>query len=237
MHDPSGRDVDLISTLSHELRTPLQAIVGFCELGLAHAGRPAQDTALFTEIHASAGRMLRLVNDLLDASRLGAEALDLEVAELRPLIASVASELRPLIDDKQLALTLALGDEPLPGRVEPERLQQVVRNLLANAIRLSPPGAAVTLAAERVDGEIRITLRDHGPGIPPAELETIFDPFVRSSRTRAERAGTGLGLAICRQIVRAHGGRIHASNADGGGAQFHVALPAVHGSDASLPSS
>jgi PAS domain S-box-containing protein len=104
------------------------------------------------------------------------------------------------------------------------RFQQVVRNVLANAIKFSPPGAAIDLLGEATaEGDIHIAVRDQGPGIPPAELDKIFEAFVQSSKTKDGSGGTGLGLAICRKIVEAHGGRIRAeNNADGGGSRFHI---------------
>jgi signal transduction histidine kinase len=108
------------------------------------------------------------------------------------------------------------------------RMQQVVRNVLANAIRFAPAGSRIEIQARQGHaGGAWLAVRDQGPGIPPDELDTIFDAFVQSSRTRDGSGGTGLGLTICRKIMRAHGGRIEAANADGGGAIISLWLPAT----------
>jgi hypothetical protein len=104
----------------------------------------------------------------------------------------------------------------------------VVRNVLANAIRFAPPGSCIEIQARTGhEGGAWLAVRDHGPGIPNDELDTIFEAFVQSSRTRDGSGGTGLGLTICRKIMRAHGGRIEAANADGGGALISLWLPAA----------
>jgi signal transduction histidine kinase len=105
-------------------------------------------------------------------------------------------------------------------------LQQVVRNTLANAVKFAPEGSKIVLDATLDDdGGAHISVRDHGPGIPPKELEKIFEAFVQSSKTKDGSGGTGLGLAICRKIVSAHGGSIHAENMPDGGSRFHIQLP------------
>jgi len=108
-------------------------------------------------------------------------------------------------------------------------MQQVIRNVLANAIRFAPDGSSLEIGLrEGAAGGALMVVRDHGPGIPPDELDAIFEAFVQSSRTRDGSGGTGLGLTICRKIMRAHGGRIEAANADGGGAAFSLWLPPLH---------
>jgi len=119
--------------------------------------------------------------------------------------------------------------DPHPARINVFRFQQVLRNVLANAIRFSPADATVDVHWSRgADGGVQVSVADRGPGIPAGELDAIFDAFVQSSRTKDGAGGTGLGLAICRRIMAAHGGRIWARNADsgeGGGAVFHIELP------------
>ena len=111
-------------------------------------------------------------------------------------------------------------------RISGNNLRVVLRNLLANALRFAPPGSAIELHGQDLGADgVALQVRDHGPGIPPTELESIFNPFVQSSRTRDGSGGTGLGLTICRKIVDAHGGRVHAVNADDGGAVMVIQLP------------
>ncbi len=220
---------EFIANVSHELRTPLQAIIGFSELGL-HRGRAHEKLAgMFGDIHAAGHRMLELVNNLLDVAKIESAvgSIHLERADLRGLVHELLRELEPLLRSRALAVDLDMPAYPLVAKVDPLRMQQVLRNVLANAIKFSPPGSRILLRGDFNDaGEPQLSVRDHGPGIPEAELEHIFEAFAQSSRTKDGSGGTGLGLAICRTIVAAHGGRIHAENAPGGGAVFHIVLPA-----------
>lgn len=226
---------EFIANVSHELRTPLQSILGFSEIGaLRAAPREPRLVEMFAEVQRAGQRMLGLVNDLLDLSKIesSADKLEPERLDLHPLTAEIARELAPLIDARRLTLDLAVGREPLVVVADPQRLQQVMRNLLANAIKFSPEGTAIRLdAGHDGDGSVRIDVCDRGPGIPPAELESVFEAFVQSSATKDGAGGTGLGLAICRRIVDAHGGRIWAANREGGGAVISLTLPAAHFGD------
>jgi PAS domain S-box-containing protein len=220
---------EFIANVSHELRTPLQAIIGFSELGM-HRGRAHEKLAgMFGDIHAAGHRMLELVNNLLDVAKIESAvgSIHLERADLRGLVHELLRELEPLLRSRAQAVDLALPDHPLVAKVDPLRLQQVLRNVLANAMKFSPAGSRIRLEGDYNEaGEPHLCVRDHGPGIPEAELESIFEAFAQSSRTKDGSGGTGLGLAICRTIVAAHGGRIWARNAPDGGAAFHIVLPA-----------
>jgi hypothetical protein len=219
---------DFIATMSHELRTPLQAITGFSDLGKFFAQDDARYLAMFTDIHDGGMRMLRLVNGLLDISKIdgSAESMTLRPGDLAALAAAVVRELRPLADRRALRVQLP---EPLPrlaADIDEFRIQQVFRNLLANATRFAPEGSAIEIGCADHGAEgVALWVRDHGPGIPPDELESIFDAFVQSSRTRDGSGGTGLGLTISRKIMQAHGGQLSAANAEGGGAVFILRLP------------
>jgi PAS domain S-box-containing protein len=218
-----------IATVSHELRTPLQTINGFSDLGRVFAAPHPELQALFGEIHAGGLRMLKLVNGLLDVSKIDGTlgSMDLKPADVVALTAEVSRELATLAAERALRITLPPALPRLLADVDSFRLQQVLRNVLANAIRFAPAGSAIELGfAQWPDAGTDITVRDHGPGIPPAELEAIFEPFVQSSRTRDGSGGTGLGLAISRKIMAAHGGTLAADNADGGGALMRIHLPA-----------
>lgn len=220
---------EFIANISHELRTPLQSIIGFSELGQVRGSSNPKLAGMFQDIHEAGQRMLALVNDLLDVSKIESTVgtFHLERADVRVLVREVARELEPLLTAKRLHLALDLCEAPLISKVDPMRFQQVVRNVLANAVRFSPADGTIELSGD-IDGEhlVHLAIRDHGPGIPPAELEKIFEAFVQSSKTKDGSGGTGLGLAICRKIVEAHGGRIGADNAPGGGSVFHIRLPA-----------
>ena len=219
---------EFVANMSHELRTPLQSIMGFAELGsLRSRGNPAM-ADMFNDIHAAGQRMLALVNDLLDVAKLDSAVgtIHLERTDLRSLIRPVVRELEPQQQHKLIDLRLELDDAPLIAKADPVRFQQVVRNVLANAIKFSPIGGRIDVQG-RIDGQgdICIAFSDQGPGIPPQELDKIFQPFVQSSKTKDGSGGTGLGLAICRKIIDAMDGTIVAGNGPAGGAIFTIILP------------
>ena len=189
----------------------------------------SQDMAeIFDDVHRAGQRMLGLVNDLLDLSKIerGIEPLQPERVDLRPLAQEVVRELVPLLAARRLEMDAQLGSGHLVVLGDPLRLQQLLRNLLANAIRFSPEGSRIDLTArDDVPGQVRVDVADRGPGIPPDELESVFEAFVQSSATKNAAGGTGLGLAICRRIAQAHGGSIWAANREGGGTMISLVLP------------
>jgi len=227
--DASKAKSEFIANISHELRTPLQSIIGFSELGTLRGREQPRLAAMFHDIHSAGQRMLALVNDLLDVAKIESTVgtIHLERTDLRGLVREVLHELDPLLATRRLQVALHLPEYPLRAKVDPLRFQQLLRNVLANAIKFSPEGGHIDVDAEHTaDDELHIAVSDGGRGIPPAELESIFEAFVQSSSTKDGSGGTGLGLAICRKIVDAHGGRIHAKNRATGGAIFHIYLPA-----------
>ncbi len=229
---------EFIATISHELRTPLQSIIGFSELGRHFAAGHVQFETMFDDIHAGGHRMLTLVNALLDISKLDASS-DFATApgDLAALAAAVVHELSPQLAARQLTVRWPAHSVVLPVRVNAFRMQQVLRNVLANAVRFAREDSCIEIemgsdASVVANGqaeapEVWLSVRDHGVGIPDDELQSVFEPFVQSSRTRDGSGGTGLGLAICRRIMQAHGGRIEASHAEGGGAVLTLRMPAA----------
>jgi len=237
--EASSAKSEFIANISHELRTPLQSILGFSELGMVRGREQPKLAMMFNDINVSGQRMLALVNDLLDVSKIESAVgtFDLERCDLRHLIEAVQQELDPLLARRSLWLSGQLSTEPLVARVDPLRFQQVIRNVLANAVKFSPEGGEIVVTAGITPTqEIHIAIADRGPGIPPDEVDKIFEAFVQSTSTKNGAGGTGLGLAICRKIVDIHGGRIHAENRDGGGACFHIHLPGRTTGDAPAPS-
>ena len=220
---------EFIANISHELRTPLQSIVGFSELGAVRATDNPRWQELFKDIHAGGQRMLTLVNELLDLSKAGdmSASLDIRPHDLLLITSGVGKELWPLASKRSVQIRITHGSDPLIADVDAFRIQQVIRNVLANALRFAPPDSQIDIDCRKLpDVGSEIVIRDYGPGIPAAELETIFDPFVQSSLTRDGSGGTGLGLTISRKIMNAHGGSITAENAQGGGAKMTLRLPA-----------
>jgi PAS domain S-box-containing protein len=219
---------EFVANMSHELRTPLQSILGFSELGVLRGKDTPRLAGMFGDIHSAGSHMLALVNDLLDVAKIESTVgtFHLERLDLRGVIRPLARELEPLLAKHQLHLDVRFSEEPLVAKADPIRFRQAVRNVVANAIRFSPPGSAIELSGQ-VDsyGQIHIVIRDHGPGIPEGELESIFEAFVQSSKTKDGSGGTGLGLAICRKILEAMGGKIYARNPSQGGAAFHILMP------------
>lgn len=243
----SAAKSEFLANMSHELRTPMHAILSFAHLG-QNRSHEERIRTYFHHVGQSAERLLALINDLLDLSKLEAGAIDLKpvLTVLDELLRRAVAQLEPLWASKGLKVDI-VGDSALQAEVDPQRLEQVLLNLLANAIKFSPQGSRITLALAldelpygRRAGDIgtqaaaRIEVCDEGVGIPPGEEERIFDKFVQSSLTRTGAGGTGLGLSICREIVGRHRGRITASNRPGGGACFTLMLPVAsnHGNSA-----
>jgi len=219
---------EFIATISHELRTPLQSVIGFSELGFTRARNEPRWQEMFGDILRGGQRMLALVNGLLDISKFGDMATDLRLQphDLIGLARDVAKELAPLLAKRDLRIAFMHAAPSLIAHVDEFRIQQVMRNVLANALRYAPEGSAIDLVfTDAGQAGLSLAIRDHGPGIPPAELDSIFEPFVQSTRTADGSGGTGLGLTICRKIMQAHGGDIRASNAPDGGAVMTLSLP------------
>jgi len=226
---------EFMANVSHELRTPLQSILGFAELGVRRAKTHEGLAGMFDDIHRAGKRMLALVNDLLDLARTESHEMSMsfEFLDIRGLVREVCREVRPLADARTLTLALDLPREPLVAGADALRFQQVVRNVLANAIRFSPLSVQIdiTLLQDQIGG-VLLTVADRGPSVPEDELERIFDAFIQSSRTKDGSGGTGLGLAISRRIMQAHGGTITAGLREGGGSVFRIWLP---GRDTPVP--
>lgn len=234
---------EFLANMSHELRTPLHAILSFAQLGQSKAKSTPPDKleGYFDKVHMAGNRLLTMVNNLLDLSKLEAGKMVVNVAprDLGELVREVAQELEPLADKRDLVLDLPPAGERYLAHVDGARMVQVIRNLLSNSIKFSHPRGtiSVSIAAASMqrgrrasDRDVsipawRLEVADRGVGIPDDELESIFDKFVQSSKTRTGAGGTGLGLAICREIVEAHRGNIRAYNSPLGGAVLEVLLP------------
>jgi signal transduction histidine kinase/ActR/RegA family two-component response regulator len=223
-----GKD-RFLAVLSHELRTPLNAILGWTKLlRTGHFSESERERAIAV-IERNALLQAQLVADLLDVSRITAGKMEIErtavdlVLVVRQAIDGVAAD----VESKQLLLVTELEDSAGEVLGEARRLQQIVSNLLLNAIKFTPQGGQIAVRLERHDTRARLTIRDTGVGIEPALLARIFDPFEQGDTTTTRRhQGLGLGLAIVRQLVALHGGSIRAeSGGPGQGATFIVDLP------------
>lgn len=226
---------DFLANMSHELRTPLHGILSFSEFGLRKIGALSQEKThyYFQMIHESGERLLTLLNEVLDLSKLESGRMAFEFREF-----ALPETTRKLVEhahlqmaSKSIAVTIRDAEMCASVCADELRIEQVVRNILSNAIKFSPIGGEILIeyaSTTREDGSyVQMQIRDQGPGIPPEEIERIFDKFYQSTKTASGAGGSGLGLAICREIVSAHRGRIWAENAEGGGSLFCLELPCI----------
>jgi PAS domain S-box-containing protein len=222
---------DMMGIVSHDLRNPANAIKMLARsITEGEAGRslPADVRERIEVIQEAAQQIDALIQDLLDITRLEAGRLvvSLREVELGALVARSVDGLRPLADAGGVTLTMSLPNDLPPLRVDPDRVIQLLSNVIGNAVKFTPAGGSVTLSARMDDSEAEITVRDTGEGIPAAQLPRVFDRFYQASLTsRAPRHGAGLGLPIARGIVEAHGGRIWIESPPGAGTTVHFTLP------------
>lgn len=239
---------EFLANMSHELRTPLHAILSFAQLGQTKGTQvsPEKVTGYFSKIHSAGSRLLGLVNNLLDLSKLEAGKMALNVSRLNlvTLVQEVADELEALASLRDLRFDLPSPKAVVMVSIDPVRFGQVMHNLLSNAIKFSLSGGTIQVditeatlsSGRRVDDPVvqvpawRIAVIDEGIGIPDEELDTVFDKFVQSSKTSTGAGGTGLGLTIAKEIVEAHQGQIRAYNRGdahegSAGVVFEVLIP------------
>ncbi len=221
---------DLLGDVSHELRTPLTAIKGSMEA--LEDGVLAAEPATFQRIQAEADRLQRLVDDLQELSRMeaGAYVLDRQPLAVDTLVQMARERVAPVYQQKRITLTAEVAPRLPPVFGDPDRLLQVLLNLLNNAAQYTPAGGAVCVEAKLVGHEVLMLVADNGVGISAEHIPHLFTRFYRVDKSRSRQAGggSGIGLAIARHLVEAHGGRIWAeSEGEGKGSTFTVALP-VH---------
>ncbi len=219
---------DFVANVSHELRTPLTAIRGYVEALLDEPAGPA-DRARFLEIVARhVSRMERLVKDLLRLASLDArqEPVESSPCAVQALIAGAVADLAPQIGGRRHDVAIDVDPAVETIRTDPAKLQDVLRNLIENAVNYSPEGRRILIAARPDGAGVAVTVSDEGPGIPEPDLERIFERFYRVDKARSrESGGTGLGLSIVKHLVDLLGGRVTAANRPAGGAVFTVSLP------------
>jgi signal transduction histidine kinase/CheY-like chemotaxis protein len=220
---------EFLATLSHELRTPLNAILGWTTMLREGHVQPRHVMRALDTIHRNAAAQVQIVNDLLDVSRIvrGNLQLSPKLLSIGPLVTLAIESIRPTADAKGVALTSLLPSEAVAVWGDQDRLQQVLWNVLSNAVKFTPTGGRVEVIVETNDAEASIRVSDTGAGIPADFLPHVFERFRQAdgSSTRAH-GGLGLGLAIVRHLVELHGGRLTAdSEGEGQGATFTVFLP------------
>ena len=225
------RSRDFLADVSHELRTPIAALLTFNELLTERAGNDPQARAEFLESsRVQLERLDWLAQNLLELSKLdsGLVLLDLRPDDLRAAVESAVEQAGPAARRRDVRLALSLPEAPIRLRHDPQRIGQVVTNLVGNAIKFTEPGGEVTITARSTDdGGAIIEVADTGVGIVPAEMPRIFDRFYRGSLANEARgSGSGLGLAIVRSIVDMHRGSVEVTSRLGAGTTFRVVLPA-----------
>jgi signal transduction histidine kinase len=224
---------ELLADLAHELRNPLATIDGYLE-GVADQVMPADQQTLQV-LQAETARLRRLVDDLNAVSRAEERQLDLHLIRCQPdkLLDAAVRAVQPAYTAKDVTLTTRIDPHLPQVRADPDRIGEVLANLLANALRHTPPGGRVEVAATTIpEGLVQLSVTDSGEGIPPEQLERIFERFYRVDPARTHThggGGSGIGLTISRAIVNAHGGQIRAhSQGPGHGARFTITLPTRH---------
>lgn len=230
---------EFLATLSHELRTPLNAILGWAQLLRSKLPNPDHLEQGLETIDRNARAQTRLIEDLLDISRVisGKMRLDVQRVDLQTVISAAIESVRPAAENKNVRLLQIIDPKAGPITGDPARLQQVIWNLLTNAVKFTPKGGSVQVFLQRINSHVEITVADTGQGIPPEFLPRLFTRFAQAdSSTTRQHTGLGLGLAIVRHLVELHGGRVHASSpGEGKGATFTVALPLAAVYDSRVP--
>jgi two-component system sensor histidine kinase BaeS len=217
-----GLERQFLMSVSHDLRTPLTSIRGFAEA--ITDGTAAEPARAARVISSEAGRLERLVGDLLDLAKLDARrfSFDLRPVDVCEVVADTAAGFERAAADASVGLEVDVPDHPLIASVDPDRLAQVVANLVENALKFASSHIDVTARAEG-DG-VLIAVTDDGPGIPVDDVPHVFERLYQSDRTPARQVGSGLGLAIVAELVDAMGGRVGAEPVAGGGTRLAVRL-------------
>jgi signal transduction histidine kinase len=215
--------------MSHELRTPLNAIIGFSQVLRAEMFGPvnAKQAEYLDDIVSSGNHLLSLISDVLDLSKVEAGQFELEVAQfsLRDALERGVVMVRERATRDGVRVVLVASPEVDVVEGDERRIRQVIFNLLSNAVKFTPAGGAVDVSTAKVNGEVRVSVTDTGPGIATEDFERIFDEFQQTDAGIEQGEGTGLGLALSKRLVELHGGRIWVGSEPGKGSTFVFTLP------------
>ncbi|NDF11949.1 MAG: HAMP domain-containing protein [Proteobacteria bacterium] len=244
-----------LANMSHELRTPMHAILSYANFGMEEINEAPKEEQFkyFKRIHDSGTRLLQLLNNLLDLSKLesGKAQFDMHLEDLQKPVGVVVRELQMMVTERKQNIVVEQPSFPVTGEFDSAKIVQVIYNLIGNAIKFSPEGSTISVkyrqdtlptGENEIVPALTLSVSDQGIGIPEEELESIFDKFIQSSKTKTGAGGTGLGLAICSEIIREHQGRIWAeNNSESKGATLsftipiHAAAKNTNGSAAPVP--
>jgi signal transduction histidine kinase len=215
---------DVLAVVSHDLRNPAGVVVAMSKMLLEKELSDERRKTMLQSIHRSGLAMQRLIDDLLDLSRMEAGHLELDLrdADAGAFVRELAESHAPRADEAGIDLRVDTPDAPLPMRADPDRLLQALGNLVGNALKFTPRGGSITLGAARTPEGIVLSVQDTGPGIDAPHLPHLFDRFYQVRKS--DRAGAGLGLAITRAIAQAHGGDVRVTSAVGKGARFELVV-------------
>ena len=226
---------EFVSMVSHEFRTALVGIQGFSEILMTEGNSPEDVKSLAGDIFGDAQRLNRMINEMLDLDRMEAGKIRIQPkpVDMNTLVRMVVDRARASSDNHRLRIEL---DQALPIiNADPDRMIQVISNLVTNAVKYSPDGGEITISTTGGNGEVHVSVKDQGVGIPPEFIGRLFGRYERFESNRTSQVvGTGLGLAISRQIIELHGGRIWVESTVGEGSTFQFAVPVTAGA---VPSS
>ena len=230
--DANKAKTEFLANMSHEIRTPLHGILSFAQFGIDKIDTAKQEKLLnyFSKIHQSGERLLNLMNNLLDLSKLeaGHATYDLESSNIYLLAESCAADFYASAKQRNLTINVVEPAQPIVLECDRTKISQVLRNLLSNAIKFTDEGETIHVLIDTglaQQEEVKLSVVNKGVGIPGNELDAIFDKFVQSRKTRTGAGGTGLGLAICKEIINDHGGNIWAESEEDGLTRFSIILP------------
>jgi len=228
---------EFLSNMSHEMRTPMHAILGYAELGEADIHNTPREKLeqYFSHISSSGKRLLVLITTLLNLTELdaGHAEFDMQEADLVEIVEAATADQTNQLQDKSLSLTVNTEEACYTAQCDITQILQVINHMLHNAIRYTPQGRSLTLSlspatltnSQHTVPAITFSVSDQGVGIPEGELESIFDAFVQSTKTKTGAGGTGLGLNVCKKIIEGHHGKIWAENNALEGATFSFTIP------------
>ncbi len=220
--------------MSHELRTPLHGILSFASFGIKRSKDVEIEKIInyFSKIRDSGEVLLKILNDSFDLQKLesGMMVFQFSNCKIHQLIQKVIDNTSSLAAEKEITLEFSKPKIYIVVYVDSERLMQVIRNRLSNAIKFSHSGSTIDIDIVSDKDKVKVSISDQGPGVPKEELEIVFDKFIQSSVTETGAGGTGLGLSIYREIIIVHEGLIWAENNDNCGTKFSFAIPLIKNS-------